>query len=82
MGGQAIRHEPEDTMQVQCHSDVWQVFQNAGWDTYFERLQGFDEAVTVEFMFSLERNYYRVHGLEIPITEEVILTISRLPQGG
>lgn len=48
---------------------------------YFERLQGFYEAITVEFMLNLDGNNSRVRGLNISITKELILTISRFPRG-
>lgn len=49
---------------------------------YFERLQGFDEAITVKFELKLDGNNSRVHGMDIPITKEFILTVSMFPQGG
>jgi len=82
MGGKVVRHESEDTTQVRCHLDVWQVFQNARWHTYFERLQVFDEVVTVEFALNLDENYSRFHGLDILVTKEIISTVNGLPQGG
>ena len=82
MGGKVVRHESEDTTQVRCHLDVWQVFQNARWHTYFERLQGFDEAVTIEFSLNLDGNYSIFRRLYITVTEEVISTVNILSQGG
>lgn len=63
MGGLAVQHEPENTTSVRSNPMVWQVFVDAGWDTYFDRLQGFDGGITMEFNLNLEENYSWVRGL-------------------
>ena len=45
---------------------------------YFERLQGFDKAIIVEFALNLEVSHSRVRGLDISVTEEDILIVSGL----
>lgn len=82
MGGHVVRYEPKNTVQVRSNPYVWQVFLDGGWHVYFERLQGFDEAIIVEFALNLDGNHSRVHGLDIPITEEVISTDNGLLLGG
>lgn len=82
MGGQTVRHEPENTEQVRRNADVWQVFLNAGWHVYFDRLQGFDESITVEFALKLEGNHSIVHGLDIFVTKEAISIVSGLQRRG
>lgn len=74
-----MRHELESTIFIRSNVDVWQVFVNAWWDRYFERLIGFDETVTTEFALNLEEDHSRVCGLNIPLIEEDISTISGLP---
>jgi len=82
MGRADVRHELESTIFFCSNIDVWQVFVNAGWDTYFERLQGFDEIIKVEFALNLEEDHSRVWGLNIPVTEIAISVISGLPHEG
>lgn len=57
---------------------LWNIFQNVGWHTYFEQLQGFNEGVVVEFALNLEGNHSRAHGVEVQVTEEVISVVSAL----
>lgn len=80
MGGKSIRHEPESTRVVQSNREVWQIFQNMGWDVYFDRLRGFDEELTVEFTQNLGEEGSRVCGVVIPIIEEIVAEVTRLPQ--
>lgn len=72
MGGQDVRHKLKSTEQVQCNADVWKVFLDSRWHVYFERLQGFNEAIIVEFVLNLEGNHSRVCGMDIYVTEEAI----------
>lgn len=54
MGGLVVRHEPEGTEMVRNNPEVWQVFVNEGWNVYFDRLQGFNEEIAIEFTLNLE----------------------------
>lgn len=67
MGGQDIRHESEDTVQVRRHWNVWHIFQDFRWHIYFERLHGFNEVIIVEFALNLEGNYSKFHRLDIHV---------------
>jgi hypothetical protein len=82
MGGGAVRYEPTNTTQVRRNPEVWKIFQNAGWDVYFERLQGFDADITAEFAQNLDGHSSMVRGLKIRVTEETIATASGLPISG
>jgi hypothetical protein len=82
MGGRSMRHEPEDTMRVQNNQEVWQVFENAGWNVYFDKLKGLNEEIVTEFTLNLREGSSRVCGIEIPVTEEAIAEVSGLPQNG
>lgn len=53
MGGQSLRHEPKDTMRVRSNHEVWQVFENAGLDVYFDRLRGSNEEIMMEFALNM-----------------------------
>ena len=80
MGGLAVWHEPENIVSIRNNTEVWQVFFDVGWDIYFDRLQGFDGGITMEFALNLEENHSRVRGLEVPVIEEVIVEVSGLRQ--
>jgi len=75
-----VRHEPEDTTRVRHNQEVWQVFENAGWNVYFDRLKGSNEEIATEFTLNLREGSSWVHGIEIPVTEEAIIEVSGLPQ--
>ena len=78
MGGLAMQHELENTTSIRNNPKVWKIFVDVGWDTYFKRLQGFDRGITMEFSLNLDENHSRVRGLEVPVTEEVIVEVSGL----
>ena len=77
-----MRHEPEDTTRVQNNQEVWKIFENTGWNVYFDRLKGSNEEIAMEFTLNLREGSSRVHGIEIPVTEESIVEVSGLPQNG
>jgi hypothetical protein len=43
MGGPVIRYEPATTTLLELYPEVYQIFLQAGWLGYFQRLQGFDQ---------------------------------------
>lgn len=47
-------HEPDDSMRIRRNWEVWRVFENAGWDVYFDRLNGWDEEIVMKFALNLE----------------------------
>lgn len=69
-------------LRIQIRPEVWKIFQNSRWHTYFERLQRLDEVVTIEFSLNLEGSSLRVHRLEIQVNEEFITMVNGLPQEG
>lgn len=60
MGGLVVCHELEDTTVSRNNREKWQIFGNAGWYVYLDRLQGFNEAVTIEFALNLGKGISRV----------------------
>jgi hypothetical protein len=77
-----VRHEPEDTMRVQKNQEVWKVFENTGWNVYFDILKGSNEEIPMKFTLNLREGSSRVCRIEIPVTEEAIAEVSGLPQNG
>jgi len=69
MGGSIVRHEPITLAQLQQNREAYQVFQNAGWIVYFEKLQGFDPEIALEFTQNLRLPRTLVRGLLIWVTE-------------
>ena len=56
MVGAAIRHEPGYTEALENCLKACQVFKGTGWFEFFERLEGSDNDITMEFAKNLERN--------------------------
>ena len=82
MGGRSMQHEPEDTTRVQNNQEVWKVFENAGWNVYFDRLKGSNEEIVTEFTLNLREGSSWVREIEILVTEEAIAEVSGLSQNG
>jgi hypothetical protein len=82
MGGTPVRYEPENLDALLLHPDVYQIFLQAGWISYFKKLQGFNEAEVLEFSQNLADGYSMVHGVWIPVTEESIAAVTGLPTTG
>jgi hypothetical protein len=49
MGGSVVRYEPENMDALLLYPDVYEKFLQFGWISYFEKLQGFNEAEVLEF---------------------------------
>ena len=68
MGGLAIRHEPGSINLLQMFPEAYQIFQQAGWTAYFERLGEFDQQQVLEFAQNLQGNFLVVQGVRISVT--------------
>jgi len=60
----------------------WRVFENEGWNVYFDRLRGLNEEIAAEFALNLGEEISRVREIEVPVTEEASPEVSGLPQNG
>lgn len=72
MGGVAVIHEPDSMGTLKNCLESYQVFRDAGWIEYFQKLVGLDEAAAIEFAQNLNNHQTRVRGLQIEVKEEVI----------
>lgn len=54
MLGGFIRKEPLDTSKLHEHPEVVDIFTQANWMTFFDRIQGHDEEIREEFFMSLK----------------------------
>ena len=82
MGGSAIRYEPGSITLLELFPEACQIFQQAGWLTYFERLGEFDPQQVLEFAQNFQDDYSVVQGVRISVTEEDIAQFSGLPVTG
>ena len=79
MGGPTIRHEPGSMALLELFLEAYQIFQRAGWITYFERLGEFDYQQVLEFAQNFQEDHSIVQAIRILVTEEDIAQVSGFP---
>jgi hypothetical protein len=82
MGGSVIRYEPATIALLELYPEAYQIFLQAGWLSYFQRLQGFDQQQVLQFAQNLQEDHSIVQGVRISDTEEDIAQVSGLPTNG
>jgi hypothetical protein len=68
MGGFAVHHEPVTLDALRWHPKVYKISEDVGRVSYFERLDGFDSDISLEFTQNLTGTHLHVRGLEISVT--------------
>jgi hypothetical protein len=58
---------------------VLKVFRAAGWLQYFEKLQGYNNFVALDFAMNLEGDCSMVRGVPINFSEQEIAEVTGLP---
>ena len=56
MGGVAVGNEPNSMDALQNFLEAYHIFREAGWVEFFQKLEGSDEVVTIEFAQKLNNN--------------------------
>ena len=82
MGGSVICYKPATISLLELYLEAYQIFLQAGWLGYFQRLQGFDQQQVLQFAQNLQEDHSIVQGVQISITEEDIAQVSGLPTNG
>jgi len=86
MPGGFIRKEPSDSSKLHEHPEVVDLFTQENSISFFDKIQGYDEEITKEFLMSL-RPHSKTHatfscrGLTLELTSKLISRISGLPLG-
>jgi hypothetical protein len=62
--------------------EALEVFMATGWLQYFEKLQGYNNSVALDFAMNLEGNRSMVKGLPIDFSEQEVAEVTGLPQSG
>ena len=80
------RMEPTNPSKLYVNPKVNDAFQKSFWLEYFNRNQGFDDGISLEFSHNfqnLEEQEYMtiVKGLQIQINEPMLVIVTRLPMG-
>lgn len=80
------RREPKNTVRIQQHPQVLQIFTRQNWMGFFEKFTGYDGDVAQEFVHSLTP-HSRIHAivlvrcLTIVLTPDLIIRVTTLPLG-
>ena len=80
--GLPARHEPLNTQELRQNSEVFAIFQAAGWIEFFERLDGFNREAALQFALHLQDTHSEVWGLRIEFSEAIISEVTALPRVG
>ena len=80
--GIPARYEPPNMREIICNSEVFSIFQAAGWTEFFQRLNGFHHETTLQFTLNLTETHSEVWGLRIEVSEAIVGEVTGLPQVG
>ena len=82
MGGEHVRHEPSNVSMLQQNPKVLEDFRVIGWLQYFEKLQGYNNSVALDFAMNLEGDRSVVRGVPIGFSEWAIVEVTGLLRCG
>jgi hypothetical protein len=82
MGGPVIQYKSTTTSLLELYLEVYQIFLQAGWLGYFQRLQRFDQQQVLQFSRNLQEDHSIFQGVQIPVTKDDIAQVSGLPTNG
>ena len=80
------RRKPTNTIRIQQHPQVLEIFMRHQWMGFLEKFEGYDDKVAQEFSHSLT-SHSRIHanvivrGLTIDLTPELVSRVTTLPLG-
>jgi hypothetical protein len=63
MGGSVIQNEPTTIVLLENYLVAYQIFQQAGWLNYFQRLLGYNEQQVLQFAQNLQEDHSIVEGV-------------------
>ena len=69
MGGEPVCHEPSNVSMLRQNPDALEVFMAAGWLQYFEKIQGYNNSIALDFAMNLEGDRSVVRGVPIDFSE-------------
>jgi hypothetical protein len=79
MGGKGVHREPTLLKIIEQAKDI---LHQLGWMEYFNRLQGYDMNVTLEFFQNLQGENSMVWGIQISVTPKILAEVTGLPNMG
>ena len=70
--GKTNRSEPSDMSQVQTFPDCTKLFLEAGWLSFFERIEGYHSEVSYKFAQCLDKDMVTFDTLKFKLTKELL----------
>jgi hypothetical protein len=67
---------------LQVTEQAREILHHLGWMEYFNRLQGYDTNITLEFFQNLQGEISMVRDIRIPVTPEIVAEVTGLPNIG
>ena len=80
--GKTNRAEPSDMSQVQTFLDYARLFLEAGWLSFFERIDGYHTKVSHKFAQCLDKDIVTFDTLKFQLTRELIAEATGIPDEG
>ena len=80
--GILAQHKPPNKRELRINSEVFAIFEVAGWTEFFQRLNGFHRETTLQFSLNLTKTHSEVRGLHIEVFEAIVAKVTILPQVG
>ena len=80
--GILAQHEPPNMQELRRNTEVFSIFQDAGWTEFFQCLNGFHYEAALQFTLNLTETHSEVWGLHIEFSEAIVAEVTGLPQVG
>jgi hypothetical protein len=81
----ANRHEPETFADLEAlpeYEATKHIFQKARWEPFFEKFNGYDDSIMLQFSLRFHGGLAKVGELEFESTEKIISEAIQLPNTG
>ena len=76
------RLEPSKFNPIDIHESCLEIFENKQWVTFFEKFDGHNEQVSLDFAETFDGEGVIVGNLHFILSEDILAQITDLPQQG
>ena len=71
-GGTFLRKELNDITYLEAHPEIFQMFRDAGYYGFYEKLQGFHQGMAEAFTLNFDRAKAKVGTIEVHVDEAIV----------
>ena len=72
-GGTLLRKELNDITYLEAHPEIFQMFRDAGYYRFYEKLQGFHQGVVEAFAMTFDGSKSKVGTIEVQVEEAIVV---------